>query len=252
MSFSSLPEDEKNVKTRGETYNLFGRRKTEIPEVIPSLLLVTDDIISPIKVVFDATNKLFSGENFNEKKSLDGALEKEDNHTVNSLPTKKFSFSDMFDGDAQDIKLVEEKSQSPKKSCSGKHKKSDFLKKSNLDKVQLGSGPDNVLERRERRKSDCPARHKARDKLDESPGLAQPGTPRIKSKSIERVVDIELSSLHTAKSPANLIPPVSGESVSANTNKDSTQNKKANTLNDQYIKSPLFPYIIYTYRYSRI
>ena len=86
MSFSSLPEDENNVKTRGETYNL----KTEIPEVIPNLLLVTDDIISPIKVVFDATNKLFSGENLNEKKSRDATLEKENTQTAKSLSTKKF------------------------------------------------------------------------------------------------------------------------------------------------------------------
>ena len=226
MSFSSLPEDENNVKTRGETYNLFEREKTEIPEVIPSLLLVTDDIISPIKVVFDATNKLFSGENLNEKKSRDATLEIEDSQTANCLSTKKFSFSEMFEGgeDTPDINLEEEKSQSPKKNCSGRHNKSELnSKKSNLDKVLLSSAPDCVAERRERRKSDCPGRYKSRVKLNENPGPDQPRSHRIKSKSIERAVDIELSSHQDrAKSAANqnianTIPPISGESVSAST-----------------------------------
>ena len=223
MSSSSLPKDENNVKSRGETYNLFQREKTKIPEVIPSLLLVTDDIISPIKVVFDATNKLFSGENLNEKNYHGAALEKEDNPTVNSLQIE------MFDGDALDIKLEEEKTHSPKKCSSGKNNKSEFLKKRNFDEVQLGSALKNVVEKRERRKSDCPARHKARIKLDKS--LSQPGTPRIKSKSIERVVDIELSSHHLEKSA-----PLSGGSVysaSATTNENPTQKYWSITLNHQ-------------------
>ena len=237
MSSSTLPKDENNVKTRGATYNLFQREKTKIPEVIPSLLLVTDDIISPIKVVFDATNKLFSGENLNEKKSRGAALEKEDNQTANSLQTE------MFDGDTLDIKLEEEKTQSPRKCSSGKNNKSEFLKKRNFDEVQLGSALENVVEKRERRKSDCPARHKARIKLDESHGPFQPGTPRIKSKSIERVVDIELSSHLLEKSAtnqelniANIIPPLSGGSVysaSATTNENPTQKYRSITLNHQ-------------------
>ena len=87
-------------------------------------------------------------------------------------------------------------------------------KKSNLDQVLLCS--DSVVERRERRKSDCPAlpgRHQSRVKLPESPGPAQPGTQRIKSKSIERAVDIELSSHHLAKYPPDVRPPLSGQSV---------------------------------------
>ena len=153
MSFSILPEDGDNVKIKGETSNLFEREKTEIQEVIPNLLLVTDDIISPIKVVFDATNKLFSGENLNEKNSRDTTLEK-DIQTV-------------FEGDTKDIKLKEEKFPSPEKNSSGKHKKSELMKPCNLT---------SVVERRERRKSDCPAaRHKGPVKLAESPGPAQSG-----------------------------------------------------------------------------
>ena len=94
MSLRNRSEAAKNIKPRENKSNFFQREKNKISEVIPSLLLVTDDIISPINVVFDATNKLFSGETFNEKNSLDKNFLEVDK-VCNSLPTKTFNCSEM-------------------------------------------------------------------------------------------------------------------------------------------------------------
>ena len=82
-----------------------------------------------------------------------------------------------------------------KSKCEAPEQISDELK---FDKVLIRSTAGNVFDRR--RKSDCPARHKAGVKLSQSLG---PASQRVKSKSIERAVDIELSSHHLATSAAN-------------------------------------------------
>ena len=177
MSLSNQAEAENNIKRRGKKH-YFEREKSKISEVIPSLLLVTDDVISPINVVFDATNKLFSGETFNEKNSPEELFLNED-QVANSLPTKTVNCPEM-----SKVESSEEMSESKSALNLFGNKFSSSLIRHSLDR---------------RRKSDCPARHKARAKLDQSGG----GVGRVKSKSIERAVDIELSSHLTPRSAAN-------------------------------------------------
>jgi len=189
MSLRNRSEAAKNIKPRENKSNFFQREKNKISEVIPSLLLVTDDIISPINVVFDATNKLFSGETFNEKNSLDKNFLEVDK-VCNSLPTKTFNCSEM-----SNVESFCDPSEEERQEENYPEQISDELK---FDKVLIRSTAGNVFDRR--RKSDCPARHKAGVKLSQSLG---PASQRVKSKSIERAVDIELSSHHLATSAAN-------------------------------------------------
>ena len=156
MSLRSKPEGENAIKSR--------ENEGKSSEVIPSLLLITDDVISPINVVFEATNKLFFGETFNEKNSREELFLNEDK--VDNSP----EMSKLSDDERSEWRNLEDR------------------------KIEEGLIRSTLA----RRKSDCPARDQGRVQLDDSAGMR-----RVKSKSIERAVDIELSSHHLLRSAAN-------------------------------------------------
>ena len=164
MSINTEVETENHIKTSGKKTNFFTKEKTKISEVIPSLLLVTEDVISPINVVLEATNTLLSGETFNDKNFLKG-------ESVGiSLPTKTHRCSEMSESGEPEF------SQSQ---TSNKKSSQLLLDKTKFDKVLMNSPLGNVSGRRERRKSDCPARSSIRAKLDQANSPHQAGSQRI-------------------------------------------------------------------------
>ena len=160
-----------------EPVDLSKRRSSE--SIIPSLLLVNEDIISPIKVVFEATECMVSSR---DKETADSGSAQSQHKAVS-----------------------EKKLTKNEKSHRIQHQKKSFLNETSFDGSVLyhaaGSSDTSTTNslgtRSRRRKSDCPARDQSsallgiRNELETETSIK--GNFRIKAKSIERAIDVEKS-----------------------------------------------------------
>lgn len=160
-------------------------RKRRKSEAIPSLLLVNDDVISPITVLFDTTKLIVTGEN----KTPQDVLSVSNPPTTDRqpLPLSKSSSKDENSqrNTSEENKIFHQSTLTNKEEC---------RQEIQADNANSGSnvGGLTVDRKTQRRRSDCPHQSQGLDEgFSDGPTL---GTRRMKAKSIERASDLDKES----------------------------------------------------------
>lgn len=166
-------------------------RKRRKSEAIPSLLLVNDDVISPITVLFDTTKLIVTGEN---KTSPQDVLLTSNPQTTDRqpLPLSKSSSKDENSqrNTSEENKIfLQSTLTNNKEGCRslGQEIQADIN-----DNSGSNVGGLTVDRKTQRRRSDCPHQSQGLDEgFSDGPTL---GSRRMKAKSIERAPDLDKES----------------------------------------------------------
>ena len=163
-------------------------RKRRKSEAIPSLLLVNDDVISPITMLFDTTKLIVTGEN----KTPQDVLSVSNPPTTDRqpLPLSKSSSKDENSqrNTSEENKIFHQSTLTNKEGCRslGQEIQADH------DNSGSNVGGLTVDRKTQRRRSDCPHQSQGLDEgFSDGPTL---GTRRMKAKSIERASDLDKES----------------------------------------------------------
>ena len=161
-------------------------RKRRKSEAIPSLLLVNDDVISPITVLFDTTKLIVTGEN---KTSPQDVLLTSNPPTADRQPLP-LSKSSSKDENSQRNTSEENKIFLQSTLTNNKEGCRSFGQEIQADQDNVGGLA--VDRKTQRRRSDCPHQSQGLDEgFSDGPTL---GSRRMKAKSIERAPDLDKES----------------------------------------------------------
>ena len=160
-------------------------RKRRKSEAIPSLLLVNDDVISPITVLFDTTKLIVTGEN----KTPQDVLLTSNPPTSDRQPLP-LSKSSSKDENSQRNTSEENKIFHQSTLTNNKEGCRSFGQEIQADQDNVGGLT--VDRKTLRRRSDCPHQSQGLDEgFCDGPTL---GSRRMKAKSIERAPDLDKES----------------------------------------------------------